>query len=85
MINNRLTRSGLTSSAEVLRDLGLNVGNDQRAAERVSAAQSRMRAGRDEIVRRVRDLALAVHKARRHCQLAEGDWRPDPVRAAIVS
>jgi hypothetical protein len=28
MINNRLTRSGLTSSAEVLRDLGLNVGND---------------------------------------------------------
>jgi hypothetical protein len=52
MINNRLTRSGLTSPAEVLRGLGLNVGDDQRAADRVPAARSRTRAGRDETERR---------------------------------
>jgi hypothetical protein len=84
MINNRLTRSGLTSPAEVLRGLGLNVGDDQRAADRVPAARSRTRAGRDETERPAGSRPRRTQSST-PLSVGRGDWRPDPVRAAIVS
>ena len=74
MINNRLTRSGLTSPAEVLRGLGLNVGDDQRAASlifqllgqrnpRSSAASTPIRAYANQLRDRRHGRDIATQRA----------------------
>ena len=70
----------------MLHRLGVDVGDEQRAADVVAARRSRERQDRQDLERRALDLASAVRKTRREASLAHADWQrsPSPERPAEV-
>jgi hypothetical protein len=67
----------------VLRHLGVDVGDQQRADDQVSSSRSRERVDRQTAERRASQLAGALLKARRAELLAFSDWRRSPTSAAL--
>jgi hypothetical protein len=68
-------RLGADHPTEVLRSLGLDLGDPQRSEDLIAADRTRERAARDETHRRLLELASGVRKARRAADLAFADWK----------
>jgi vacuolar-type H+-ATPase subunit H len=71
------------SPVETLRRLGVDVGGQQRADDRVDAARARERLDRQSAERAAGQLASALIKARRAELLAFADWRRSPTSQAL--
>ena len=69
---------------EVLRALGLDLGDPQRSEDLLAASRSREREDRQDAARQVAQLAAGLQKARRREFLATADWRANPSSANLA-
>jgi CHAD domain-containing protein len=66
----------------LLRRRGIDV-DPERLEDRVAAVRSRKEIDDAVDIEHVRSLATAVKRARRHCELAEMDWRWNPCNETL--